>query len=365
MFPKYLKKDKDLRKIILGFLLSTAIFFGYYFFFNPYKFQLLYQSWDAPSYVVVAKSFYIPALVELANTVRLPTAFFTAHFPLYPFFIRIFSFVGYFRSAIIVSQIFTLCYFIALYFLIRNIYPKAKFGFIIIPLILFTPRWFSISHIGSSEPTLLFFITLSLLFLRKEKYCLSAIMAALAQFTKPYSIFIFLGVVFYFLYKLFIARGKNTLQLTKKFLPFLLVPLSLLLIFAYYYHLYPDLSFLFIQQKNLGYFTFPPFSIFNNIKFTVIWQEGLVYTFIIYLGTIIVLFKKKFYDLAFIGLGLFLPLIFLVHEDLSRYALIMLPLVFIAFEEVVTNKYFQLLLILLSPAIFLYAITFINYNISP
>jgi hypothetical protein len=264
-----------------------------------------------------------------------------------------------------VSQLFTLFYFVALYFLIRNIYPKAKLGFIVVPLILFTPRWFSVSHIGSAEPTLLFFTTLSLLFLRKEKYGLSAIMAILVQLTKAYGIFLFLGTALYFLYKLFIARGKNTLQLTKKFLPFLLIPLALLLIFTYYYYLYPDLSFLFIQQKNLGYFAFPPFSIFNNIKSNVIWQEGFVYTFVVYLGTVIMLFKKKFYDLAFIGLGLFLPLIFLVHEDLSRHALIMLPLVFIAFEEIIANKYFQLLLVLLSPAIFLYATTFINYNISP
>lgn len=133
MSLNYITKNKDIKTIILGFLLSSAVFFGYYFFFNPFKFQLLYQSWDTPSYVIVAKSFYIPRLVELANTVNLPTAYFTAHFPLYPLFIRLFSFVGYFRSAILVSQIFTLLYFIAFYFLLRNVYPKAKFGLIIIP----------------------------------------------------------------------------------------------------------------------------------------------------------------------------------------------------------------------------------------
>lgn len=358
-------KDKDIRNIILGFSISTILFFGYYFFFNPFKFQLIYQSWDTPSYVIVAKSFYIPALVELANTVRLPTAYFTAHFPLYPFFIGLFSFVGYFRSAIIVSQVFTLLYFIALYFLIKNIYPKVKLGYVILPMILFTPRWFSVSHIGSSEPILLFFITLSLLFLRKEKYLLSATMAVLAQLTKAYSIFLFFGIALYFLYQLFFIKKENFTQLAKKFWPFSLIPLTLFLIFAYFYYLYPDFSFLFIQQKNVGYFAFPPFNIFNSIKSNVIWQEGFVYTFIIYLGTVIMLFKKKIYDLAFIGLGLFLPLTMLVHEDLSRHALIMLPLVFIAFEKIVTNKYFQLSLILLYPAIFLYATTFINYNISP
>jgi len=355
----------DLKKIILGFLISTILFFGYYLIFDPFKFQLIYQSWDTPSYVVVAKSFHIPALVEIANTVRLPTAYFTAHFPLYPFFIRLFSFIGYFRSAVVISQIFTFLYFVSLYFLVRNIYPKVRLGFFIIPLILFTPRWFSVSHIGSPEPTLLFFITLSLLFLRKEKYGFSAIMATLAQLTKAYAIFLFVGLIFYFIYRAFVVKKENFLQLAKKFSPFLFIPLTLLSIYAYFYYLYPDLSFLFIQQKNLGYFAFPPFSIFDSIKSNVIWQEGFIYTFVVYLGTTIVLFRKKLYDIAFVTLGLFLPLIFLVHEDLSRHALIMLPLIFIAFEEIMINKYFQLCLMLLYPAIFLYSVTFINYNISP
>jgi hypothetical protein len=272
--------------------------------------------------------------------------------------------VGYFRSAIIVTQIFTLLYFVSLYFLLKNIYPKAKFGLIIIPLVLFTPRWFSVSHIGSPEPLLLFLVTLSLLMLRRGKYLLSATIAALAQLTRPNSIFIFLGVMFYFLYRL-IARRENFVQLSKKFYPFLLIPITMLLVYGYYYYLYPDLSFLSVQKQNIGYFTIFPFNIFSGLRGQVIWQEGIVYTFILYLGTVLILYKKKIYDLAFIGLGLFLPLTFLVHEDISRHALIMLPLIFVAFEEIVTNKYFQLVLLILSPAIFLYAVTFINYNLSP
>ncbi len=108
------------RSLVLIFLFSSIIFFGRYLFFHPLKLQLLYQSWDGPAYVVVAKSFYNPILIDAANTVRLPTYYFANHFPLYPVFIKLLSFIGYWRSALVISQVFALLFTIAIYNLFKK-----------------------------------------------------------------------------------------------------------------------------------------------------------------------------------------------------------------------------------------------------
>lgn len=352
-----------MRRIVITFLASSVIFFGYYLLINPLKLQLLYQSWDGPAYVVVARSFYKPELIAKANTVGLPDYYFANYFPLYPLFIKIFSFVGYWKSAILTTQIFTLLFIIAMYKLLKMVYPKEKLNWIAIPLIFFPARWFSITHIGSSEPLFLLLITLFLIFLIKKKYLYSALFLGLAQVTRHAAIWFFIGIVAYVIFMLLTKKITFPASL-KKYLPFVIVPIALIGVNLFFYLRYQNLSFWSANTQKISYYQFIPFNIFN-LYVTGIWNESLVFNYLLYLGGVLLLFKEKKFLFAFLFLFNFIPLVFFVQEDLSRIALSSLPLLYLGYHKIITNKTFQIALILLAPAIYLFSFHFLNYNISP
>jgi Gpi18-like mannosyltransferase len=352
-----------MRSIIITFLISSVIFFGYYLLFNPFKLQLLYQSWDGPAYVVVAKSFYDPELISKANTVGLPNYYFANYFPLYPVFIKLFSFIGYWRSSLFTTQFFTILFILVMCRLFKIIYPKEKLNWIAIPLIFFPARWFSITHIGSSEPLFLFLVTLFLIFLIKKKYFYSAIFLALAQITRHAAIWFFLGLGAY-LFFMWITKKITFSKILKTYFPYLLAPIALIAVNLFFYLRYQDFSFWAANSQKASYFQFIPYQIFN-LSVGGVWKESLIFNYLLYLGGVLLLFKEKKYLLAFLFLFNFLPLIFFVQEDLSRIALSGLPLLYLAYHRIITNKTFQLALIILAPAIYLFSFHFLNYNISP
>jgi len=352
-----------MRSIILIFLVSSAVFFGYYLLFNPFKLQLLYQSWDGPAYVVVAKSFYDHSLIAKANTINLPDYYFANYFPLYPAFIKVFSFLGYWKSSLFVTQIFALLFVLAMYHLLKMVYPKEKLNWIAIPLVFFPARWFSISHIGSSEPLFLLLVTLFLIFLIKNKYLYSAVFLALAQITRHAAIWFFLGLGAYLLF-MWLTKKMSFSKSLKMCLPYLLVPTALIAVNVFFYLRYGNFSFWGANAQKASYFQFIPYHIFS-LPTAGVWAESLVFNYLLYLGGVLLLFKEKKYLLAFLFLFNFLPLIFFVQEDLSRIALSSLPLLYLAYHRIVTHKTFQLALVLLAPAIYLFSFHFLNYNISP
>jgi Gpi18-like mannosyltransferase len=355
---------KDISKITIIFLISSIIFYGYYFLFSSFKFQLLYQSWDGPAYVVVARSFYNLSAISQANTVGLPAYYFANYFPLYPLFIWLFSFIGYWRSSLFVSQLFTLFFLVTMYFLFKTVYPNKKLNWVVFPFLLFPARWFSITHIGSSEPLFLFFVALFTIFLVKEKYLYSAIFLILAQLTRHAAIWLFMGVIVFFIFSVF-TKKISISQAIKKMLPFFLVPIIFLLINVFFYLRYRDLSFIMAYTQKSSYFRWPPFGIFNIQGAGDVWKESVIFNYLIYLGSVLLLFREKKYNLGFLALLNFIPLVFLVQEDLSRIALAGLPFLYLGYHKIVTNKVFQISLILLSPAIYAFSIAFLNYNISP
>ncbi len=116
------QRKRDWLIISLVFLLATFILYSYYFLFHPFKLQWVYQNWDGPSYVVIAKSFYnYTRTMEVNNIPFVGPGYFAAHFPLYPVFIRLFSFIGYYRSMLFVTHLFTLFTLITFYEIIIHL----------------------------------------------------------------------------------------------------------------------------------------------------------------------------------------------------------------------------------------------------
>ena len=361
-------KNKNKRNILiisLVFLLVSIIFYGYYCFFVPTKFYPIFHNWDGPSYVVIAKSFYNVEIISQINNQGVKPIFFAAHFPLYPVFIRLFSFMGYSQSMVFVSQLFSLLFIIAFYFLGLQLKLKNPLILSIVAIFL-TPRWFIVSHVGSSEPLFLFLLTLCLIFISKKNYWLAAIFAFLAQLTRAQSILIFVGIGFYVLYELFTKKQKLG-DLVKTYFPFVLIPLGLILVFLIYLVQFGNFFAFFTAMSEFKHLQFPPFAVFSHFNPIVSgWKEIYIYEYFIYLIAFIHLISKpKMRIYGFIFLAFYIPILFLIHEDISRYSLPLLPFVFIIFDKFFTSKKTLITLAILLPAIFAFSINYTLLNLSP
>lgn len=361
----HIKKDWFI--ISLAFFLATLALYGYYFLTN--RFTIVYQNWDGPSYVMAAQSLYDPVYASEHNFLNVShehlNSHFTylpAHFPLYPIFIRAFSFIGYFQSALFVSVVFSLLYFIAFYELARGLKFVNNPLLLTLPMILLTPRWFLVSHVAGSESMFLFFLTLGLVYWQKQKIWPSAVAFGLAQITRPQGALIALAIGLYALYEL--VKSRDLKKIFLSYYPYLLIPLSLILVFTFYYLRTGDFFAFFSAIAIFKHFDPVPFSTFahRTLNVETYWQEINALDYVLYLTAIFFMFKKKLASIGTVGFTLFIPLIFLHHSDISRYALPMLPILFLGFSEIIETKEFNLATLAMSPAIIRYCLDFMEYN---
>lgn len=356
---------KDLFILTLVFTLISSTFF---LFAKTTRggMDSIYKAWDGPSYVIAAQSLYVPSEAVKFNSIQSPEirsdfTFLPAHFPLYPLLVRSFSFIGYYRAMLVLSLSFSLATLVAFYFLARQLHLSHPL-LLTLPMILLPPRWFIIAHTGSSEPLFFFLVLTSLLFYFRRSPWLSAISGSLALTTRPQGAL--LGLAYLFIALIDLYRSKALRLLLKRYSPYLLIPLSLLGVFWFYLRQTGDFWAFFSAISIFHHFKPALFPTFNygapNIE--TFWQEANVIYYFLYLSAIIKLFFEKRWQLGVLGIMFYLPLLFLQHEDISRYALPLMPLAFIAFSRVVATRSFNLAALLSIPAIFLYATNFILYN---
>lgn len=351
---------RDWLYLFLAFFVSSSIFLGYYLITKDTKLDIVYKNWDGPSYVLAAISLYRPEIAAQNNFIHSPDisadwTWLPAHFPAYPLLIRLFSFVGYFPAMLMISLAFTLLTYLAFYELVKSLKITQNPLWLTLPLIFLSPRWFITSHVGGVESMFLFFLLMFLLYFHRRRHLPAAIFLSLAQFTRPHAVFIFLGLGL-----IILAELKSWRQ----YLPYLLVPVTVLAVFAFY-RLQTGNFWAFFEAisltKNLQAIPFKTFS-FPAPNIETFWQEVNAYDFVLYLASCLFMFHKKFWRFGVISLTYFIPLIFLQHSDISRYAIPLLPFAFIAFSEIIEKKAFTLATLLMSPAIYLYAINFMDHN---
>jgi len=366
------RNARDIGWIINIFLLASIILYGYYGFFSPGGISYIYRNWDGPGYVVVAKTFYNVPLINKINPFPfLNATHYAFQLPLYPLFIRLFSFIGYNESMIFVSQLFALLFSIALYFLIKMVNPKANALMVAILSIFYTPRWFIVSHVGSTEPQMLFFITLFMIFFLRKKYLPSATALALAQLSKPQGIVFFVGIALYYTYEILITRKKTITAYLQEFAPYLLIPLTLLGIFILYYISYGNFYVffgddVFFSMKTQLMAVLTAKDILNfPVGFWTVWKEAIVYTYILYFIPIILLFEKKLYIFGIVALVYFLSVLSIIQTDIARYIIPLLPFFFLGYAEALSKKPVYIALFICIPAVFLFSVGYINYNLAP
>lgn len=330
-------------------------------------------NYDGPLFLVVAKTLYNLEQIRLSFSFPLPLEYWAAHFPLFPVLIRLFSFgLGYPYSMLFVTVASSV---LSLYFFRKFIrrYVNAKNALWLTALFaIFPARWLIVRSVGSAEPLFVASILASVYYFQREKYWLAGIWGAVAAATKSPGILLFgayLAWAFLPNIKRFVTTSiSGWVKLFKldRIYPVLLIPLSLLAVFAFYAVKFNNFWAYFFSGDNIHLF-FPPFSIFNYSAPWVgtAWLEEIIFVYLIGALGLIKLIRQERTELAYLVGIFFASLLFVSHRDVIRYALPIVPFLFAAFADTLTRKTFKIAFIFIIIPIYLFSLAFISQSVMP
>ncbi len=312
---------------------------------------------------MAAKTFYNKDLIKSNYQFPLTNEYYTAHFPLFPALIRIFSFgSSYIYSMLIITLLSSA---LAIYFfnkLVSKYVDGKDVIFLTFLFAIFPARWLIVRSVGSADPLFVAAVLGSLYFFTNKKYLWAGVWGAIAQMTKSPAIILFISYVIYLIVPIF----KNSLSEIKKNIPLLLMPLSLIFVFWIYKLTQNDFFAYFHSGDNIHLF-FPPFQIFNYSAPWVgtFWLEEVIFVYLIGAIGVFKLFAQKRYELGVFAAVFFASLLFVSHRDIVRYSLPIIPLLIISFSDTLVKKEFKLALTLIIIPIYLFSLAFISQNVMP
>ena len=309
-------------------------------------------NYDGPLYIVAAKTLYNKEQIKADYQFPLPAEYYTAHFPLFPLLIRALGSITnypYAMLAVTLASSFLAIYFF--YKLTGNMFLTFLFS-------IFPARWLIVRSVGSADPLFVATTLASLYFFKEKKYLAAGIWGAVAGFTKSPGILLFVSYLAYFAWE---KRFD-----VKKILPLLFIPFSLFAVFLFYYFATGDFLAYFRSGDNIHLF-FPPFQIFNYSAPWVgtFWLEEIIFVYLFGALGVLRLFKQENYEFAIFAAIFFASTLFVSHRDLIRYSLPVVPLLLIAFSDVVTRKEFKIALAVIAVPIYLFSLAFLSQNVMP
>jgi len=366
--------------LIFASVLSTSLLYFPFIFHlqsfwglkypEKFNFSTILLNFDSLNYIIVAKTWYNPQKIATFFPNTLSPNYFPAHFPAYPALIwltaQVFN-IDFPHASITATLITSITAVIAFYYLSTLILKDKKKALILSLLFtLFPARWLIVKNVPSPEPLFITFVITSIYFFQKRKYGKSAILAILCQMVKSPGILLAGSLGLAAILKIY-QEKINLKKAIKKFWPVLITPLGLMAVF-YLYKLTTGDFFAYFRTGNNIHLFWPPFQVFNfNEEWTkTIWLEDVYF---IYLAGLILLFelwRKYKTDILFLFPAVFyLSTCFIAHRDISRYLLPVVPFLLLGGGKIFTNKRFLIPLFLLLPALYLYTINFISFNVMP
>ena len=353
------------------FLLKTNNFWGINF--AGRSMQTIVTNFDGINFLVVAKSLYSPKTIEINYASILSgreNLYFSAHYPGFPLLVRAFDTLlsgpNALLAAIVVSNILLS---IALFLFFRLLISKNEVATYLSMVALFIPaRMLSMRGVGSNESLFIFFILTSLVASYKGKHWLAATLGSLSVLTRSPGILLFGAYMVSPLLELWSKRKVDW----KLFLPYLLIPLSLVGLWLYYGLIFGDFLAYFKVGGNINLY-FPPFMVFgSNFDWVSgMWLEDIIFTYLFY-GFGIGLFFNNFVKnnnrlkvFGYFGAIYLTMILFVVHRDIARYALPIAPLAIAGYSPFLNSKYVKYGLLILLIPIFLYSWNFILNNVQP
>lgn len=337
-------------------------------------FPTIYKNFDGLEYIIIAKTLYFPNLLA-AIPQELPASYFPAHFPGYSLLLIPFApILGYLKSMVFVSLLFTVLSSITFYLLLVRFQLSSQPLWLAIVFTLLPARWVIVRSIGSAETVFIFFTLLAIYFylsfeesLKYKFLYFTAIAASLAQLTRPPGILLFVALmIFPILISLKNKRLKEALLTPIKYFPLFLVPLTLVGIFYWFQVSMGDFWAYFHTGDNI-HLTFPPFQVFNKDQFWVgdIWLEDIIYIFLLGFLAGFSLLKTKLAPAGFYVLIYLLATSLVAHRDIARYALPIFPFVLLAFRKPIESREFKITMIVLALGIYFYTQNFLLSNTAP
>jgi len=359
-------------KLVTLTVLSTLLFWLIFYFnvpgkigFNQVTLETVFANYDGPNYMVIAKCGYNKNCIGPNFSLPQSLEYYPAHLPGYPALI---SFLNNFTTgpkAMIFSTLLGSIFLSLILFELLKLFTNPKKAFWLSIVFLFFPaRFFVLRQIGAPETWFLATTIASIFFFKKDKFWISAIFAALAQtFKSP-------GILLLVAYGIIavkdLIKTKKIGQIIRQYFPFILVPITILLIF-YLYYLQTGNFWAYFQSGDNFHLSFP-FSVFISTQswINTIWLEDIIYIFLIAIYGVYRLIKKYKFDIvAVYSLVFLVATLCVAHRDISRYIAPIYPFLLLAYKKPLTKKPIKIILLLLIPAIILYAINFVCGNVAP
>lgn len=330
-------------------------------------------NYDGPLYLVVAKSLYNSEFIRLNYSFPLPLEYYAAHFPLFPMLIRVFApLAGFPYSMLFVTVASSYLLIFYFYKLIKGHVSENNALWVTFVFSLFPARFLISRSVGSPEPLFMAALVASIYYFRNKKYFFAGIAGAIATLTKSPGILLFIVFLGYIISSQLknIALLPTRAWISKlqigKIYPILFIPVALFSVFFLYSKVFGNFFAYFNSGDNIHIF-FPPFSIFNYSAPWVgtSWLEEVLLVYLIGgLGLLNLIEKRQYLYAWFVGV-FFTSILFVSHRDIVRYALPILPFLYVAFSETLIKKQFKFLFALLLIPIYLFSLSFISQNVMP
>lgn len=322
------------------------------------------SNFDGPLYIIAAKTLYNPELIGKNYQFPLTNEYYSAHFPMFPILIRAFALIFGHPYSMLFITVISSC--LALYFF--NQHAKKYLNssdalWLTFVFSIFPARWLIVRSVGSPEPLFIAAILASTYYFGNKKYWLAGLWGLIAQITKSPAILLFAA----FAAQIFVTHIRNFRNIDfKKYLPLLLIPFGIILVFSLYKITYGDFWVYFKSGDNMHLF-FPPFQIFNYSAPWVgtFWLEEVIFIYLIGILGIYKLYQEKLTTYFYFSLIFFTPLLFVAHRDLMRYSLPIVPFLLLGYRNVLVKKEFKIALAIIIIPIYLYSLAFISQNSMP
>ncbi|MGI5841267.1 MAG: hypothetical protein ACOX6N_03565 [Patescibacteria group bacterium] len=365
--------SKHYLTIILLTIISSLLFWLVFYFnlpqhvgFPQVSLETIYSNYDGPNYMVISRCWYDNSCIRSNFSLPLPLEYYPAHLPGYPLLLAALSIFTTLPKAMLVATLLGSVFLSVFSYRLFALYLSSKNSYWLTVLLLFFPaRLFVLRQIGAPETWFIASIVASLYYFKTKKYFWSAIFASFAQITKTPGALLALSFLILAVYEIF--KYKNLSGVIKKYYPYLLVPLSLLLVFYFYYLKTGNFYAYFQSGDNIHLYPFPYAVFISNLSWIgTIWLEEIIYILLLaFLGIKFLLKKYKFDILSIFPLIFTLAAVCVGHRDISRYISPVYPFMFLAFQRFLNKKTFRIIILLLLPAIVLYGVNFVIGNTTP
>lgn len=323
----------------------------------------VFANFDGPNYSIVAKCWYDKACIARNFSLPQPLEYYAAHLPGYPLIISLFDiFLPGWWATLLANLVGAILMTTFLYLLLKQLKIKQAFWLTLVSLFL-PARMLILRSVGAPETLFIGTAIASIFFFRKKQYFWSGVFLALAQITKTPAILLFAAYGLQIL-----IRDKFSPKKWLKKWPLLFGPVAIFIVFLFLKQQAGDFLAYFHSGDNFHLF-FPPFQSFLGSQSWLkgdFWLEDIVYTYLLGGLAITHLIKKYKTDIVAIFPAIFyFSTLFVAHRDISRYSSPLYLFWLIAFAPLLKKKEFKWVFVLILPAIYLYAINFISYNLTP